>query len=913
MKTPKYALVLRMAAAGAVVLAGSSLAVPAFAEAGPADPATASPSPSAAPAPSLSPAPTATTISDDGLAEAVRRDLGLTLEEFNAAGELARRAADAVPSLRGLPGYVGISLRSGAIVVHGSGAELQAQVDALNAAGPTADFTLVSSAAAAPTEAPTAAERVALTTDQLFEAYVREVGPAGLQAVAYTGGHFVIRAGGINTSEAGAPVLLGPQLPSVSSEAPAPGKITAAEFVSRYKNVTLEQGASIKTEAPSASDIFGGQGYVTDPNGANVTCSAGFGAFDPATGAAQILTAGHCAKDGASNTITAVEPASSAPAGGATTALPAVLDPLGTFGFSQFGGPGNTPLTGTGGGTASAGTDIAVMILKDPADGPVIQPAASKWDNVANPGASAVKIIGKLAPFPGQAVCRSGRTTGWACGTVDSVGIWAIPGPNTLPPSYANDLRAVRAFDSTSVKSKGGDSGGPWISGNFAVGTHTGAETEGSGEARIQLRAIAATLEDAMAQIPGGTQLQVFLNKPELVGPENLTFETGGVITGRVPAAPASAVAAGSTVRITVDGQPPRDVPVDDAGNWSVPAPAAPGPLTLTAETVNGFSRSGAASLAVDVSELGPPVIDGPAGGATLKALSSIDGTGTPGLTVELTGDLTGSAVVRPDGRWSVPVTRPVYGRVVVHAVQTSPNDAVESPSVTRTFSVAPPAPAAAITAGRHFTQGSLPGTISGSGVDGARVTVSIDGVPLGPAPAGADGRWSVPFPSDLAVGTHALAVRQSVDGIVSDPLTVTFGVVAAVVAAEASAGERGPAAAVPAGPPARAGLLPRIGSALELPAAGLPVPANSVPAPAASAPAGPAAQAAAQAAAVPAAPPARGPGVPAAPPTGAQESSDAGIESLLPAASLAGGSLLLAALLLILGRRRAVRAVPPG
>ncbi len=410
-----------------------------------------------------------------------------------------------------------------------------------------------------------------------------------------------------------------------------------------------------------------------------------------------------------------------------------------------------------------------------------------------------------------------------------------------------------------------------------------------------------------MTRLPD-VQLQLFLNKPELMAPDNLTFKTGGAITGRVPAAPASAVAAGSTVRITVDGQPPRDVPVDDAGNWTVPAPAAPGPLTFTAETVNGFSRSGAASLAVNVSELGPPVIDGPAGGTTLRALSSIDGTGTPGLTVKLTGDVTGSALVRPDGRWSVPVTRPVYGRVVVHAVQTSA-DAVDSPSVARTFSVAPPAPAAAITEGRHFIQGSLPGTISGSGVDGAQVAVSIDGVPLGPVPAGADRRWRVPFPSDLAVGTHALAVRQSVDGVLSDPLTVTFGVVAAVVAAEASAGERGPAAAVPAGPPARAGLLPRIGAALELPAAGLPVPANSVPVPAASAPAAPAAQAAA----VPAAPPARGPGVPAAPPTGAQESPDAGIESLLPAASLAGGSLLLAALLLILGRRRAVRAVPPG
>ena len=67
-------------------------------------------------------------ISDAGLAEAIRRDLGMTLEEFNAAGALARRAAEAAPSLRGLPGYVGITLQDGKIFVEGSGAELQARM-----------------------------------------------------------------------------------------------------------------------------------------------------------------------------------------------------------------------------------------------------------------------------------------------------------------------------------------------------------------------------------------------------------------------------------------------------------------------------------------------------------------------------------------------------------------------------------------------------------------------------------------------------------------------------------------------------------------------------------------------------------------------------------------------------------------
>ncbi len=59
----------------------------------------------------------------------------MTLEQFNAAGDQGKRAADAVASLRALPGYVGISLKDGRIVVEGSGAELAARVAELNAAG----------------------------------------------------------------------------------------------------------------------------------------------------------------------------------------------------------------------------------------------------------------------------------------------------------------------------------------------------------------------------------------------------------------------------------------------------------------------------------------------------------------------------------------------------------------------------------------------------------------------------------------------------------------------------------------------------------------------------------------------------------------------------------------------------------
>lgn len=831
MKTTKFQPAVRAAAALAIALAGSFTAVPAWAQAG------ADPAPSPAPAASRAPAPAASStpaqapaVSDAGLAEAIRRDLGMTIEEFNAAGEQARRAADAAPSLRGLPGYRGIRLKDGKIAVDGGGAELQARVDQLNQVAP-ADFVLVAPSpeavpadpAAAPAgsaapgdpeasgpAAPSAAELVASSTEQLFQAYVRDVGPAGLQAVAFTDGHFVVRAGGINTAEAGLPA--GPATPApLATAQPAAGKISPAEFVARYANVRLQKSAPIKTE----EDLYGGQGYVIDQT---AICSAGFGAFSPA-GEPLVLTAGHCAGDGPAKKSADLETPTASTAGGATTALTRPLAPLGTFGFSQFGGANNSPVlnptwsTGDAGDPGNVGTDIAVIgALRA---GVNVQPAATKWDNVASPGPTSVKIIGTVAPFQGQAVCRSGRTAGWSCGTVSELGIYVVGGPTYS--TNAGDVRAFRGFLSRDVQSSGGDSGGPWVSGNYAVGTHSAGDAAGSTENF----AIATTLEDSLARIPGGVQLQLFLNKPELVAPGNAgAVAAGEPVTGHVPAAPASAVAANSKVRITV-GTQELDVPADTAGNWSFRAPLPAGPLTFTAGTVNGFSRSGAETFTVNVapSALPAPGVTTPTDVA-LAAPGSIEGTGMPGAIVKLSGDVTGTATVTLGGHWSVPLDgQAAFGKVAVTATLSSPGIA-DSPSAAGTFTVTPPAPAiSGIPDGLHLSHDGLPATISGSGVDGAQVTILIDGVPAGAAQA-AGGRWSVPFPAGLAAGPHTLSVSQTVDGVASAPATATFTIDAAATA---------PAAAQPAAVPAAvqpvasgSGHLPNTGAGALLPAAGL-------------------------------------------------------------------------------------------
>jgi hypothetical protein len=832
----------------------------------------------------------------------------MTLEEFNAAGAQAKRAADAAPGLRGLPGYVGIRLQDGKIVVEGSGAELQARIGELNSAGP-AEFTLHAptlhspTPSAPPAKAQAAPELVAGSTEQLFQAYVHEVGPAGLQAVAFADGYFIIRTGGTNIPEAQDPGAPSPGSLNRAAE-PAPGKISPADFVSRYANVLLEKGTAIKTE----DDLFGGQGYVID----NMTiCSAGFGAFDP-SGLPLVLTAGHCAEDGKAVNAD-LEPPTAAPAGGATTALPAALKPLGTFGFSQFGGPENSPITGSEASPGNIGTDIAV--LKGLRPGLNVQPSATTWENPASPAGTAVKIVGTAAPYQGQAVCRSGRTDGWSCGSVAETGIYVAAGnpttgttctdANGVPVSPC-DLRAFKGFLSYDVTSSGGDSGGPWISGNFAVGTHSAGEPQGAPNF-----AVATSLEDAMSHIPGGVQLQLFLSAPELAGkpagnPGGAEAVAGQPITGTVRAEPNTSLPANTTVRITITGPhalagQTLEAPVGRSGNWQFPAPLTAGPLTFTATTINGFSRSAPASFAVTVapSALAAPTLTTPNRGP-VGSLTRIDGTGTPGAAVTLSGDVAGTGTVQLDGHWTVRLDHPApYGKVDVSAVLSTAGTP-DSPAAVATFTVRPPAPAiSGIPDGTQIRSGSRPRTIQGTGVDGAEVRVLIDGTPVAAqagsgAAAGsrtvalalpqlvvAGGHWSVPFPADLTPGRHTLSVTQSVDGVASAPRQVAFTILAAPAAAPVEPGTPADPAGPP-GPPAHA----------------------SVP----GVPAGPAASAA------PAAPAAATHAdAPIVVTAGSGQLADTGAGTILTTAALAAVAMLLGAVLLIGvqvagARRRIVR-----
>ncbi|WP_103338257.1 ricin-type beta-trefoil lectin domain protein [Amycolatopsis sp. CA-126428] len=79
-----------------------------------------------------------------------------------------------------------------------------------------------------------------------------------------------------------------------------------------------------------------------------------------------------------------------------------------------------------------------------------------------------VEVAGSQEAGIGASVCRSGRTTGWRCGTIQA---------KNATVNYS-DGRIVYGLTSTTACAEGGDSGGAWMAGNQAQGVTSG----GSGD-----------------------------------------------------------------------------------------------------------------------------------------------------------------------------------------------------------------------------------------------------------------------------------------------------------------------------------------------------------------------------------------------------------------------------------------------
>ncbi|MFI9384064.1 S1 family peptidase [Kutzneria sp. NPDC052558] len=152
--------------------------------------------------------------------------------------------------------------------------------------------------------------------------------------------------------------------------------------------------------------------------GSNFRCSVGFSATD-ASGGKHFVTAGHCTAGGGS-----------------------------AFGYNQVSlGRLNGSHFGTGG------------------DYGRVDVTSSQWtlSGVVVNGGGTVAVKGSTEAAVGAAVCRSGSTTGWHCGTIQAKNQTVV---------YAEGT--VTGLTRTNVCAEPGDSGGSWISGNQAQGVTSG-------------------------------------------------------------------------------------------------------------------------------------------------------------------------------------------------------------------------------------------------------------------------------------------------------------------------------------------------------------------------------------------------------------------------------------------------------
>ncbi|WP_181032479.1 MULTISPECIES: hypothetical protein [unclassified Arthrobacter] len=732
-----------------------------------------------------------------GLAEALLRDLGMTVEEFEAAGELGQKAADALPKLQATEGFVSVVIEDGKIVITGSGEALEAlalELDAtlvapaakegdVEAAEPEAEATEAATGApsAEPTEAaeePAAEEEIAapvsLSGDprevirNLRTEYISSVGVEGLQSIMLTADGYVIKA------KKAAPAVVDGSL-LAERLAKAAGTTPADAFAKNNPSVTVIDASG---PANALEDVVNGHGYATFTGNSGGSCSIGFNAFN-AEGAPAVISAGHCADDGQATDTILTNPADD-PAGNGTQ--PSLGSDLGTWGFSQFGGENNSPTEL--GSTENIGTDIGVINgINSDLD---LLPEVTQWTNPQDLTADTVKVTGTTDPVVGAPMCKSGRTTGWSCGDVSAIGEFYV--------GAADGARGVWGFESTLEKNAApGDSGGSVISGSNAMGLVSAGPEDGN-------YFFSTTLSDGMLRLPGYS-VAVFVDAPALTSHEDKgTVLTDAAISGTAPA--------GSTVKLTVNGET-ADLDVVN-GTWSFPAPATVpdgGKLEFTVQAVNGFNESKTVSYELTVKEapLPAPVITNPAAGdRIIDSLTTIKGTGAPGatVTVEVAGASAadtvdaaeeaaadakpGTATVDTKGNWEYTLEDALsYGNYTVTARQDGIEGKNVSPKATSKFAVIPNKPIiTSLNDGQDFAEDSTPEKISGTGVAGAELSVMIGDFKAN-AEVTEDGSWTVGLPA-LSPGSYSVRASQTLNGATSEDAYLVFTVTKVVVEEQA-------------------------------------------------------------------------------------------------------------------------------
>src|SRR5688572_21094810 len=192
-------------------------------------------------------------------------------------------------------------------------------------------------------------------------------------------------------------------------------------------------------QARKLAALEGGHGFLRNPgDGYLYACSIGFNALKGSTPV--YVTAGHCGNAGENVFLE----------GTAGTGPQWTLGlQIGSFTASEFPNPGQS------------GPDRAYVTIS----GHTQVAGVHGWNSAD------VIVKGSTAGGVGTAICRSGRTSGWRCGTIDLVNVSV---------NYTTG-ETITGVNRTTACSEGGDSGGSFITG---PGQAQGVLSGGSGSCK---------------------------------------------------------------------------------------------------------------------------------------------------------------------------------------------------------------------------------------------------------------------------------------------------------------------------------------------------------------------------------------------------------------------------------------------
>lgn len=332
---------------------------------------------------------------------------------------------------------------------------------------------------------------------------------------------------------------------------------------------------------PASTPLLGGEawGYTTGSTPTSTTgirCSVGFNGIGPSQ-AQQFVTAGHClAGNSPSSVYTITQSAPNDPGTfGNTLGQP-------TAGTVQYGG----------------GYDSARITVTSAATPPV--DSVDTWNGGQGaPSVSSVPVRGDIAPVVGAAMCKSGSSSGWTCGTIQSVQHVTVGSQDVY--SVVSDACVIE-----------GDSGGSALVGDFALGTTSGSSNSTSCGSSNQAAFFPMRSGNGSPDIEtqqSTWELGVTLSTPTLNWPSGSRIFSTTPLTGSVVGADSE-----TTVSVYWDGASTPSTTTHPAvdGTFSLTPPAAG---SHTYRIVAGWGTQTSSALTGSITVATAPTFNRIAGG----------------------------------------------------------------------------------------------------------------------------------------------------------------------------------------------------------------------------------------------------------------------------------------------------------